>query len=220
LSTARLGPATAGLFLACACACSLSSTRAAATENADEPDPHAADEPDPRAADGSAAQKREANLESRATAAFVVGSGLAAIPFAIGATITSSSHEIETNNAGVITMQSGLLVAPLVAHGIVGEWGRGALFTILPALSSAGMITLLATTPSAVTHTTLESQRYFYVLLTGSLLGGTVGVLDALRAPARERAREKERLRARSSSLWFAPLVDTRTLGVGLGGFL
>jgi hypothetical protein len=198
LSAKRLRPALAGLLLACAC--SLSSGHAAAGDEETE--------------------RREEELETRATAAFVAGSAVAAIPFAIGATITSSSHEIQTNNAGVITMQSGLLAAPVVAHGIVGEWGRGALFSILPALSSGGMITLLATTPSAVTHTTLESQRYFYFLITGSLVGGTIGVIDALRAPARERARARERLRAQSSSLWLAPIVDTRTWGLGLGGFL
>jgi hypothetical protein len=196
LSAKRLRPAVAGISFACAC--SLFSGHAAA---ADE-------------------ETRDAELETRTTAAFVAGTALATIPFAIGATITSSSHEIETNNAGVITMQSGLLVAPLVAHGIVDEWGRGAIFSILPALSEAGMITVLATTPKAVTHTTLETQRYFYFLITGSLVGGSIGVIDALRAPARERARARERQRAQSSSLWFAPIVDTRTLGIGLGGFL
>jgi hypothetical protein len=203
--------AAAGAALACAC--SFLSARAAAADDDARTEKNLAE----------SSEARDSALDGRTTIAFVTGSLLAAVPFGIGATITSSSHEIETNNAGVITLQSGFLVAPMVSHAIVGEWGRGAIFSILPALSSAGMAALLASTPTAVTHTTLETQRYFYLLVTGSVVGGTIGVVDSLRAPARERARERERERLRergSSSLWIAPILDSRTWGIGLGGFL
>jgi len=174
-----------------------------------------ADEPFPQPTD---AQRRE-ETEDAAFRAFAVGSLLSAVPFAIGTAVTSSSHEQSTQNAGVYTLQGGLALAPLVSHVMLGEYKRGLLFSIAPVIGSGSMITLLEIHPDAVTHASLEVQRYYYFMVVASVLGGGIGVLDTLFQPSREALRERSSSRAQGS-LHIAPILSPGNYGLSLGGAL
>ena len=161
--------------------------------------------------------ERREEAEDAAFRAFAVGSLLSAVPFAIGTVVTTSSHEQATQNAGVYTLQGGLALAPFVSHAMLGEYRRGLLFTIAPAIGSGSMMTLLAIHPDAVTHASLEVQRYYYFMVVASVLGGGIGVVDTLFSPSREPARVFPRTQG---SLRIAPILSPGNYGLSVGGAL
>ena len=167
------------------------------------------------ASSAAAGDHRREEAEDRAFRAFVVGSLTAAVPFSVGTMVTSSSHEQSTQNAGVYTLQGGLLLAPLVSHAMLSEWKRGLLFSIAPAVGSGSMITLLAINPDAVSHASLEVQRMYYFMVVASVLGGGIGVVDTLFNPSREPSREPPRPQG---SLRLAPILSPGHYGLSIGG--
>ncbi len=171
-----------------------------------------ADEPFPK----PDTERRE-EAEDAAFRAFAVGSVLAAVPFGVGSVMTTSSHEQSTQNAGVYTLQTGLFVAPFVSHAMVGEYKRGLLFSIAPAVGSGSMAVLLAMNPDAVSHASLETQRSYYFMIVASVLGGGVGVVDTLFHPSREPSREPPRTQG---SLHIAPILSPGNYGLSVGGAL
>lgn len=162
-------------------------------------------------------ERREQSADDDAFRAFAVGSVLSAVPFGIGTALTTSSHEQGTQNAGVYTLQSGLALAPFVSHAMVGEYRRGLYFSIAPVVGSASMMALLAINPDAVTHASLEVQRYYYFMVVASVLGGGIGVVDTLFHPSREASREPRRTQR---SLRIAPILSPGNYGLSVGGAL
>lgn len=164
------------------------------------------------------AERRE-EADDAAFRAFAVGSLVAVVPFMIGTVMTTSSHEQDTQNAGVYTLQGGLSLAPLVSHAMVGEYRRGLYFSIAPVIGSGSMITLLAIHPDAVSHASLETQRWYYFEVVASVLGGGIGVIDTLfqpsRAASRERSSPTSRLQVR-----IAPILSPGNYGLSVGGAL
>jgi hypothetical protein len=181
-----------------------------------------ADQPfaEPQPASAATPLQRKEEAEDRAFRAFVVGSLTAAVPFSVGTMVTTSSHEQDAQNAGVYTLQGGLLVAPLVSHAMLGEWKRGLLFSIAPLAGSGSMVALLAVHPDAVSHAALDVQRMYYFMVVASVLGGGIGVVDTLFHPSREALREPVRPPGSLGSLRVSPILSPGNYGLSVGGAL
>src|SRR4051812_39857332 len=77
----------------------------------------------------SNAYATEPDDEPPVVAALLAGGATAALPFSIGGTMMATGRGTETRNAGAMVAMSGLAFAPFVAHGVVGEYRRGAFFS-------------------------------------------------------------------------------------------
>jgi len=126
---------------------------------------------------------------SRGERALLTGLSIAGSSFAAGGWLLAGTQDLRRINAGLAVIGGGLTLAPLFAHGIEGEWGRGAWFALPPALAGAGMVALLAVVPRAPvrgrasTHTVV----LFPAVLSLELLGSGVGIVDAALVDERQR---------------------------------
>ena len=111
---------------------------------------------------------------------FFVGAATLVVGFGVGGAVTATSADENTtqNTAGWITMQSAFVVAPLVGHGVVHEWGRGLWFAAVPAAALGGSSAVFAIDSQAVRHASISEQRVLWSLLTVGLVGGAAGVVD------------------------------------------
>ena len=115
----------------------------------------------------------------RAPRALLTGIGIAGASLGYGATLLTWNSSLAVKHTGLAVMHTGLTLAPLMAHGVVDEWGRGAIFSIAPALGGIGMGALLAVRPDAPVKGKQKSQKIYPVLITVSVLGSAVGIFDA-----------------------------------------
>jgi hypothetical protein len=116
---------------------------------------------------------------SRGATALATGLAIAGASLAYGGTLLTSGSSLNVKHDGLMVMDTGLTLAPLLAHGVAGEWARGALFAIPPALGGVGMAALLASVPEAPIKGRKHSQRIYPVLITLSFVGSAAGILDA-----------------------------------------
>jgi hypothetical protein len=146
--------------------------------------------------------------------ALLVGSGTTLAGFAAGSLLlgTSGDQRLQ-NNIGWLTIQGGFALAPLTAHAVVGEWGRGALFAAAPAAMWGGSLGLVQYAPNVVGHGTLEQQRVLWGFFGVGFFSSAVGVVDAMFAGKRVQHGSSARMRV-------APLVATGTAGLSLEGLL
>ena len=158
----------------------------------------------------SVARGEELSLDPPVAAAFVTGAAAQLLPLGIGATLIATSEGRPTRNAGLYVIESGFIVAPLVAHGVVGEWKRGALFALAPAVTALGMATLIQTNPDVITAGKLPPQYFFVGIFIATMVTSTFGVLDALGTTERASLR----------GLTIAPMAGRSELGLTLGGLL
>jgi hypothetical protein len=122
---------------------------------------------------------------SRGVTALVTGVATAGASLAYGGFLLTSGHSLDAKHDGLYVMSLGLTLAPVVAHGVAGEWARGTLFAIVPAIGGIGMAMLLAKRPDAPIKGKQKSQRIYPVLITISAVGSAVGVFDAALADER-----------------------------------
>jgi hypothetical protein len=146
-------------------------------------------------------------------AAFIAGASVIVVGLGVGASLIGGNNGSggkcvsggectkSLDNAGWMVMQSSFAAAPMVAHGITGEWGRGVLFGSVPLATTAGSAAVLAIDPNAVRHSPLSEQRVLWSLFVVGLFSSAYGVVDSLSAD--ERARR---------------LVVTPAIGRGLAG--
>jgi hypothetical protein len=138
------------------------------------------------------------------------GAATLAVGFGVGAAVvaTSAEHDPTQNTAGWMTMQGGFLVAPIVAHGIVHEWGRGLWFAAVPAAAIGGSAAVFGIDSEAVRHAVLSEQRVIWGLFSAALFSGAAGVVDV--AFAADRAR----------SVSVTPVVGDGRYGLAIRGAL
>lgn len=105
-------------------------------------------------------------------------------------------------------MESGFLLAPIVSHGVVHEWGRGLWFAAVPAASMGGAAAVFAVDAHAVRHGVLSEQRVLWGLFSLALFTGAAGVVDVAFAGDRARA------------VSVAPVVGDGSYGLTLRGTL
>jgi hypothetical protein len=130
--------------------------------------------------------------EPRGPTALLTGLSIAGTSFGLAGFMLATDAGLPVKHGGLAVLHGGLTLAPLAAHGVVGEWGRGAVFAIAPALGGIGMAALLSERPEAPVVGKNKSHRIYPVLITASVVGSAVGIFDAAlvdeRAPVRVHA--------------------------------
>jgi hypothetical protein len=144
--------------------------------------------------------------------AFVTGAAITFAGFAAGGIMLGRTDDgAAKDRAGWLTMASGFALAPLAAHAVVGEWSRGALFAAAPAASLGATIGLFEYSPNAVSHGTLEVQRWLWGFFGFGFFSSAIGVVDAGFAPRRD---------ARAGGLRLTPMAGRGSAGLLLEGAL
>jgi hypothetical protein len=143
------------------------------------------------------------------TTGLVAGAAVLVASFTVGATFLATAEgDNGPSNAGWMIMQSGFALAPLAAHGVLGEWGRGLAFSALPTATTAGTLALFEAQPGTILHGSLPQQRFLWGLFGVGLASSVVGIVDAtLAAP-------------RIGPVAIAPAIGPGHLGIELGGSL
>ena len=139
--------------------------------------------------------------------AVLVGAATIVAGFAAGGTMLAAhGDDPRVNGTAWLGVETGFTLAPLLAHGVVGEWGRGAAFAALPAATTLGTIPIFVNDPSAEEHGYLWEQDLLWGFFVTGLAAATVGVIDA----------------AYASSRWVrvAPMVAPGHAGLVVGGVL
>jgi hypothetical protein len=145
--------------------------------------------------------------EPDAGLAVIVGAASNLAGMVVGGTEMATSHGKDTVlNAGWLTIETGFTVAPFAAHAVVGEWGRGALFAVVPAAAVGGTATLFGTAPNVVDRGSIDQQRLMWCLFVAGQVVSIAGVIDAALAPWR------------SKKIFLAPTVGAGRVGVQIGG--
>jgi hypothetical protein len=143
--------------------------------------------------------------------AFLAGATPAFAGFAVGGVLLGTSNDsAAANRAGWLVMEGGFALAPLAAHGVAGEWGRGVLFAAAPTAMFASTAGLFAYSPNAVGHGTLEVQRVLWAFFGVGVFSSAVGVVDAAFAPERQARR----------TLYLTPTAGIGGAGLTLEGTL
>ena len=121
--------------------------------------------------------------------AILVGAAAALVPLAIGGLSMGFAESLDNRNLGFLLAGSGLVTAPLLSHGVQGEWARGAVFS-LPSLACEGvMIGMVAAFPEGVFLGTIETRTVFTAFFTGSGFFAIAGIVDAALAGDRQEGR-------------------------------
>jgi hypothetical protein len=104
--------------------------------------------------------------------------------------LVAGSDDLSQIHAGIAVGGAGLTLAPLLAHGVGGEWGRGAWFSLPSALAGGGMLALLRSVPEAPIRGRRKSHSslVFPVLVGLDVVGSGIGILDAALTDERRHA--------------------------------
>ncbi len=96
------------------------------------------------------------------TAGFVAGGALIA-------TSPTGGRGDGQRSFGWLAIQAGYTLSPLAAHGVVGEWDRGALFAAAPAGALAGTAAFYRSRTDGVEYSSWEEQWMVWGLFTAGL---------------------------------------------------
>jgi len=167
---------------------------------------------------GGSAQADELPPDPQATTSLLVGAGIATVSFGTGMTMTGTSGDGFVQNAGIVIAESGLVLAPIAAHGVAGEWKRGLFFALAPLATEIGMLFLIDQWgEKLVTLAPLGTQYLYSALFTGSVLFSAIGIVDAAFAGRRAATAAPPPAPARA---WVAPMFDRFGGGIKVGGLL
>lgn len=148
--------------------------------------------------------------------ALFTGATTALVSLGVGGTMIASGRT-SAANTGILFATSGLSLAPLFAHGVVDEWGRGALFSLMPLAVGGGFVALMATEDDLLRDRATPALQWgVFGLTTAALFSSALGVLDAVRVMERQPARFVSS-RARLS---VEPAFDLRSAVLRVGGVL
>ena len=136
------------------------------------------------------------------------GAGLAMVPLLAGGVLFASTSDDGLKQTASYLAMVGLLVAPTVAHLIVHEYKRAAIFAALPLAALIADVIVFQLDPKVATYGSPTSRVTFGVALTAATVGATVGLADTFGASDRWRARHR---------LMVAPVVGPGGGGVTLG---
>jgi hypothetical protein len=145
--------------------------------------------------------------------AFVTGACVFLAGFAAGGLLlgTSQGDDARTS-AGWVAIEAGFVLAPLVSHGVEGEWTRGMAFAAPPAAMLAGTAVIIGVDPSGIDHGQIGARLPAWSFLTVGLITGIVGVIDSTLADTRARAVS----RALARALSVTPTAGPGQLGLRL----
>jgi hypothetical protein len=149
-------------------------------------------------------------------AALLAGAASMVLPLAVGSTLVGQGDDLHVRNLGVGVAEGGLVLAPFIAHAVVGEPRRGLFFSAVPAAFALGTTALLLVVPDTIDGGALRIQYTFAALFIGASLGATIGVVDSLFADGRARDRAK----SAAPKLTLFPTVVRGQFGFAVGGAL
>lgn len=151
-----------------------------------------------------------------AALALLAGAGVTFVSLGTGGLMIARGQHEFVKNAGLLGMQSGMVLAPLTAHAVVGESRRGLWFSLpllVPIVSNSIFTGLY---PSIIKRAPAGVQYVTWTGVTLSILVGSIGVLDAARVATRRPKRAPSVL----GDLTVAPLFGAGTTGAMLSGSL
>jgi hypothetical protein len=175
--------------------------RSAAAAGPDPPDPPHADPP--------------------VTLALLAGMATAVVPLVLGALHTASARTDTDGprDVGYAVGGVGPVLAPIVAHAVLGEYKRAAVFGIAPMAGEIALCALMAAHPDAVFHGTTASRTSFAVFYSLDIFGAAFGLVDVMMV--RERAGGGAARSAKAPlPLVLSPNVGRGHVGLVLGGSL
>jgi hypothetical protein len=145
--------------------------------------------------------------DSRPGIAAAVGAATIFAGFVVGGTVIATSPGSPgRTEAGWFVMESGFSLAPLMSHGLVNEWGRGAVFAAFPTATTLATVPIFLTNDAGVEHGTLPQQRVMWALFCTGLAASMAGIIDTAFAQGR--------------SLRIAPVLGAGNAGLMVGGVL
>jgi len=156
------------------------------------------------AAAAAAADEREPPVG----VAIGAGAGLAIVPLLAGGVLFASTTDDGLKQTASYVAMAGLVVAPAVAHLVVREYKRAAIFAALPLAALIADVVVFQLDPKVATYGSAESRTTFGIALTAATVGATVGLADTFGASDRWRARHR---------VVVAPTVGPGGGGVALG---
>src|SRR5262245_50064231 len=107
------------------------------------------------------APARAAKPDSDPPVALSIAAGVATalVPLAVGGGMIASSGDGQTRIAGLMVLEAGLALAPIVSHAVAREGRRALLFGALPVASAAAMAVYTALTPDVLVDLGVPSHR-------------------------------------------------------------
>ena len=148
-----------------------------------------------------------------AALALLAGGGVTFVSLATGGLMIGRGQHEFVKNAGLLGAQSGMVLAPFVAHAVVGETKRGVWFSLPLLVPVATNSVLTGLYPSIIKRAPAGIQYATFIAFTLSIVGGTFGVLDAVRVNERRPKRA-------ASSFSIVPLLGDNTAGAMVSGSL
>jgi hypothetical protein len=164
----------------------------------------------------AAAAPGEGVAEPPVALALAAGAATTLLPLTLGVMHTANAVTYPSRNTGLLVAGAGFVLAPVVAHVIVGEYARAAAFGAIPAAAEIAMIALVSVNPDAVFAGTTGTRTTFALLFSAGAFNAAVSLIDVALAGDRARARLPAPLR----HVTVAPLGARGGAGLLLGGIL
>lgn len=152
----------------------------------------------------------------QAAVALAAGAGVTFVSLGIGGLMIARGKSEFVKNEGLLGAQSGMVLAPLAAHAVVGETTRGLWFSLPLLLPVATNSLFTGLFPSIIKRAPAGVQYATFISFTLSILGSTVGVLDAAGAGERRPKRKASLV----PDLSFSPMIGGDVTGAMLSGSL
>jgi hypothetical protein len=143
-----------------------------------------------------------------------VGAGIATalVPLVIGSVVLAQNDALDRPQGPFYLIDAGLALAPLVAHGIVGEWKRGLVFSAASSAAALGTTLMLEYNPDLIQHGEAATRVPFGVMFSLAIFTSGVGIADTFFAADRAASAST---RARTH---IYPMAGRGTAGLVWGG--
>jgi hypothetical protein len=149
-----------------------------------------------------------ADEQAPAPIGLAAGTATAIVPLIVGSALLAQDQTPRLQKAGLIVMASGFALAPWVAHGLEGSWGRAAIYggvsLALSAAAVAAMEQSNAFDPHVGNGRRIPMKIFLPLAMVSSGFGVVMSVFD-------RRGLEP----APQLSLWLAPAAGGVATGLG-----
>jgi hypothetical protein len=129
--------------------------------------------------------------EPPVAAAIGTGGGVAFVTMLAGSLLFGSTPDDGLHRTGVYVAMAGLTLAPAIAHLMVREYKRAAIFSAVPLAMLIANTVVMQIDPQVTTLGSPETRVTLGVALTAAVLGATVGLVDLFGASDRWRKRHR-----------------------------
>lgn len=160
------------------------------------------------------------SAEPPVAVAVVAGLATTLVPLVIGVGFVAGQGQTASTdglrNVGFAVSGVGPALGPIVAHVVLGEWTRAAVFGAVPVAAEISLCAYVKAMPDAVFQGTATSRLGFGLLYSADIFGAALGIVDVMMARERARRRGPNLL----GGLRVVPSVGPGHAGIVLGGTL